>query len=187
MKNSKKGITLVELVICCAIIVMLGGACTAVLASGSTIFNHSAKAASAQLDSDVLQTHMINLLPSAKNIRSADHSEAKDISEGKGTSLFLDENGTFIIRNNGSNTTIHSVESFSYEVLRAGTSDTAKAQLKYAVKFYDGSILEGGFLLTNVTYTNDLPSGTRTLSYGDGNGESLILDEPKGATPSEGT
>ena len=79
MKQSKKGITLVELVICCAILVLLGGACTAVLVSGQTVFNTSSKTANAQLDADVLQTYLMNLLPPAKNIKEANRlTDVKD-------------------------------------------------------------------------------------------------------------
>lgn len=49
MKRTKKGITLVELVVCCGIMVMLAGACTAVLVSGARLFSDSSDTARAQL------------------------------------------------------------------------------------------------------------------------------------------
>ena len=100
MKKSKKGVTLVELIICCGIIVMLGGACTAVLASGSTIFNQRSRMAGAQLDADVLQTYMINILPSAENIKDTPRDDAKDIAADQGEALFFNDNGEFTIRSN---------------------------------------------------------------------------------------
>ena len=74
MKKSKKGITLVELVICCAIIVMLGGACTAVLASGSRVYNQSTSAATSQMDAfdclsliDYIDPNIINRITPNKD------------------------------------------------------------------------------------------------------------------------
>ena len=161
MKKSKKGVTLVELVICCAIIVMLGGACTAVLASGSTIFNQSSRMAGAQLDADVLQTYMINILPSAENIKKTLRDDAKDIAADQGEALFFNDNGEFTIRSNGSDTTIRSITKFTYKVVRAGdsSSTTAKSQFQYEVTFNDGSVYSGGFMMSNITFSAEI-SGT---------------------------
>ena len=156
LKKTKKGVTLVELVICCAIIVMLGGACTAVLVSGSTIFNQSSRTAGAQLDADVLQTNMINILPSAENVKVIKQLEAKDADAG--ITLFLNNEGVFTIRSNGTDTIIRSVTSFSYKVVRAGAnnSTTAKAQFQYTVGFDDGFTYSGGFVMNNVRFTDSI-------------------------------
>lgn len=153
MKKNKKGVTLVELVICCAIIVMLGGACTAVLASGSTLFNHSSRTAGVQLDSDVLQTYMISFLPSAEDVNEISPAAA---ASSNGVTIYLNDNGEFTIRSNGSDTTIRSVTKFSYKVARAGdsTSTTAKAQFQYTVEFNDDSIYSGGFMMINYPYVS---------------------------------
>lgn len=155
MKNSKKGITLVELVICCAIIVMLGGACTAVLASGSNVFNTSTKTASAQLDSDVLQTFMINLIPSTKNFTNEKSlAEAKNLTQGNAFYFDDDNDGLFTVRVNGNSTAIQSVSELQYSIIRAGdpNSETARAQFIYTATLKNGSTLNGGFVLSNMKY-----------------------------------
>ncbi len=154
MKKSKKGVTLVELVICCAIIVLLGGACTAVLASGSTIFNTSSQTANAQLDSDVLQNFMMNLIPSSKTVGQLTLNQAKALVDGN-CLFFDDENdGVFTVRVNGKNTTIRSITEFEYSIIRAGDpdSDTARAQFIYTATLSDGTELHGGFVLSNMKY-----------------------------------
>ena len=158
MKNSKKGITLVELIICCAIIVMLGGACSAVLASGSTIFNTSSHTANAQMDSDVLQNFMMNLIPSTNNVSQITVAEAKALSGGN-CLFFDDENDNlFTVRIDGKNTSIRSVKEFEYQIIRAGDpdSDTARAQFVYTVTLSDGNKLNGGFVLSNMKFDEGL-------------------------------
>lgn len=158
MKISKKGVTLVELVICCVIIVMLGGACTAVLASGSTIFNRSSQTANAQLDSDVLQNFMMNLIPSAKNVSQIGLTEAKGLQNGN-CLYFDDENDNmFTVRADKSNTTIRSVTEFEYEIICAGdpVSETARAQFVYTATLVDGSTLKGGFVLNNLKFDSSM-------------------------------
>lgn len=158
MKHSKKGITLVELVICCAIIVMLGGACSAVLASGSRIFNTSSHTANAQLDANVVQNYMMNLIPSSNEVNQITVEEAKVLTDGN-CLFFDDENdGLFTIRIAGKNTTIHSVEEFEYKIIRAGDpdSETARAQLVYTMTLSDNSTLSGGFVLSNMKFDDGL-------------------------------
>ena len=158
MKNSKKGITLVELIICCAIIVMLGGACSAVLASGSRIFNTSSQTASAQLDSDVLQNFMMNLIPSSKNVSQITVTEAKGLTHGN-CLFFDDENdNVFTVRVDGKNTSIRSIKEFEYQIIRAGDPDsnTARAQFVYTVTLSDGNTLSGGFVLSNMKFDEGL-------------------------------
>lgn len=152
MKRSKKGITLVELVITCAIIVLLGGACTSVLVSGQSIFNTSTKSANAQLDADVLQTYLMNLLPPSKNINKLDSvDDAKN--QATGNYLYFND-GQFTLRSEGKDTVISSVTEFAYSVVPAGDPASAKvrAQLQYTITLKDGSTLEGGFVMGNVAY-----------------------------------
>lgn len=149
MKKSKRGVTLVELIICCSIIVMIGGACTAVIASGSHIFNRSTSTAHAQMESDVLQTLMMKFLPSANNLKCG----TGEIDNMENL-FYVNENNDMIIRIEGKDTTIRSVSSFDYEVVPAGSaaSTSARAQLNYSVTFEDGSCLSGGFVLSNYKY-----------------------------------
>ena len=163
MKKSRRGITLVELVICCAIIVMLGGACSAVLASGSRVFNQSSHSANAQLDADLLQSHMMMLMPSCKNVNSITLDELEQAKQlTTGSYMFFDEdNGNlFTLRVNGKNTTIRSIKEFEYSIIQAGDPDstTARAQFVYTVTFKDGNVLNGGFVLSNMQYVGD-PEG----------------------------
>lgn len=156
MKRSKKGITLVELVITCAIIVLLGGACTSVLVSGQSIFNTSTKSANAQLDADVLQTYLMNLLPPSKNINKLNSvDEAKN--QATGNCLYFDGD-QFTLRSEGKDTVISSVTEFAYSVVPAGDPDstTVRAQLQYTITLKDGSTLEGGFVMGNVAYDSSI-------------------------------
>ena len=152
MKRTKKGITLVELVVCCGILVMLAGACTAVLVSGARLFSDSSDAANTQIESNALQTFLLNRLPSAKQVISVDAAGAAATTEG--TSLYFDAADKLIIRNTGENTEIRGVADFTYSIVKAGdsSSDTARAQLQYTVKMSDGSNFSGGVVLGNVKY-----------------------------------
>ena len=151
MKKSKKGVTLVELIICCFIIVILGGACTSLLMSGEHIYSTSANAAGAQLDSDVLQTYMIKLLPSTKVFNTITVDNAKTLTEGN--CLYFDED-EFTIRVGGDTTVINSISDFQYMVVRAGDDEsaTARAQFVYKVTMNDDSEFVGGFVLSNLNY-----------------------------------
>lgn len=155
MKKNKKGITLVELIICCGIIVMVGGACTALLMSGQTIFNRSSSSANAQLDTDVIQTYLTNTVPRARTVSAATEVEV----EANTTDLCLyfdDEDGdaVFTIRANGKNTTIRSVTDFKYHMIPAGDGedDAVKPQFFYTVYMADGSSYSSGFVLINLNY-----------------------------------
>lgn len=158
MKKSKRGVTLVELVICCFIIVMLGGACTALLMSGEHIYSTSAEAAGAQLDADVLQTYMMKLVPPSDGVAQATIDEAEIASTD--SYLFFDTNneGKFTIRINGDNTTVDSVSEFKYEIKKAGdsSSPSARAQFVYTVVMSDGSEFTGGFIMSNIPYVEDM-------------------------------
>ena len=189
MKQSKKGITLVELVICCAILVLLGGACTAVLVSGQTVFNTSSKTANAQLDADVLQTYLMNLLPPAKNIKAGSLDEATVTTE-KFNAIFFDNDNVFTLRRGKDFTTIQSIAGFQYKIVPAGetTSTSARAQLQYTITLTDGSEIKGGFVLANVKYdASTLPgtSGTAVNLNGDKDNFKAIIFGFEETTPSE--
>lgn len=150
MKKTKRGVTLVELIICCSIIVMLGGACSAVIASGSSIFNKSTSTAHAQMESDVFQTFMINILPSAKELKSGSGSVA-ELENG----LFINSEDDLIVRVDGNDTRIRSVSSLEYHVVPAGSgsSPSARSQMNYTLTFKDGSFIKSGFVLSNVKFS----------------------------------
>lgn len=150
MKKTKRGVTLVELIICCSIIVMLGGACSAVIASGSSIFNKSTSTAHAQMESDVFQTFMINILPSAKEMKS-DTGTVTELENG----LFINSDNDLIVRVDGTDTRIRSVRSLEFHVVPAGSGDSpsARAQMNYTLTFEDGSFIKSGFVLSNVKFS----------------------------------
>ncbi len=150
INRNKKGVTLVELVICCAIIVMLGGACTALLMSGNTIYNRSSASANAQLDADVLQTYMLNILPRCNKL-ATDHLEGSEVN-----CIYFNEDGKFCLERSGSVTTITAISKLEYEVVQAGNSDTSRAQLVYTVTLDDGSTFTSGFVLANLPYGKSL-------------------------------
>ena len=180
MKRSKKGITLVELVITCAIIVLLGGACTSVLVSGQSIFNTSTKSANAQLDADVLQTYLMNLLPPSKNIQQISVANAK--SQDTGNCLYFDGD-QFTLRSEGKDTVISSVTEFAYSVVPAGDPDstTVRAQLQYTITLKVGSTLEGGFVLGNLAYDDSIAYHDAKVSV---NPLSFTKDVPDPTEPS---
>lgn len=195
MKQSKKGITLVELVICCAILVLLGGACTAVLVSGQTVFNTSSKTANAQLDADVLQTYLMNLLPPAKNIKAGSLDEATATTEGlEFNAIFFDNDNVFTLRRGKDFTTIRSIAGFQYTIVCAGEAPTdptddsgsgARAQLKYTITLTDGSKINGGFVLANVKYSSSLPQNGE-LNGSAENFSALIFYSPSETEPTVG-
>lgn len=174
MKRSKKGITLVELVICCAIIVLIGGAATALLMSGEHLFSSSANSASNQMELDVLQSYMMGIIPSAKNIGIATDDEGALKLPDSGNCIYFpkvdntqntQDNSTLIVRTGSKETKIHSVTGFKYRVVRAGVKptepevegaetekDTARAQFIYTVTFLNGETYQGGFVINNLSY-----------------------------------
>ena len=151
MKKTKKGVTLVELIICCGIIVMVGGACTAVLLSGQSIFNTSAGSANAQLDTDVVQTYLTQLAPRATNIGQID---SDDTVPAEGNCIYFDGD-TFVIKVGSEETTISSITDFKYEIAPAGAPESlsARAYLNYTMFLSDGSSFSSGFVLSNLAYS----------------------------------
>jgi len=155
MNKSKKGVTLVELIICCVVMILLGGACTAVLVSGQKLFNSGSNAANTQLEANVIQTTIVNGLPSMRVIEKKPLADAKATTTG--TSIFFDGD-TFTIRQNGIDITVNAVEGFSYKLDKVGqaASTTAKVQFVYTATMDDGSSVSGGVVLTNTTYNSSM-------------------------------
>lgn len=157
MKRSKKGFTLVELIICCAIITMLAGASTALLMSGEKLFSTGSKSAISQMDVSLLQTSLLQRLPSTKVISAltaddADLSDAQTGTSTADTALFFDDEGVFVIRYAGKNTTIREVSEFEYTLTKIGTSDTARTQFSYTVTCKDGTKYNGGVALSTMNF-----------------------------------
>jgi hypothetical protein len=171
MKRTKKGITLVELVICCAIIVLIGGAATALLMSGEHLFSSSADSASNQMELDVLQSHMMNIIPSAKNIGIIETDEDNDLLLlTAGYCIYFNDADTLIIRTGSKETEIRAVTGFVYQIILAGVPNeslpsqsteptteteppiTARAQFLYTVTFRNGQSYQGGFVINNLSY-----------------------------------
>lgn len=148
-----------ELIICCGIIVMVGGACTAVLMSGHNIFNNSANSAGAQLDTDVIQTYLTGMVPRAKSVSNVTEVEAA-VNTSDCVLYFADEDpddedeGVFTIRLNGKETTVSTVADFEYLMVPAGDGEDAavKPQFYYTVTMADGSTYSSGFVLINLNY-----------------------------------
>lgn len=160
MRYSKKGVTLVELIICCAIIVMVGGACTAILMSGQTIFNKSTSSAAAQLDTDVIQTYFTNLLPRTSDFAQIDLSDAQ--SKTTGMCLYFDTADNFIIRTSGKDVIIESVADFTYRLVCAGQTGYARPQFIYTVTMKDGSSYTSGYVLCNLKFQDEISDALKT-------------------------
>lgn len=152
MRRTKKGVTLVELIICCGIIVMIGGACTAVLMSGHKIFNNSAASANAQLETDVLQTYLTNMIPRAPTIRQLESVEAISDENDKDC-IYIDNDGIFFIRVDGKSVELRSVVEFEYKLVPAGKHvNRRRPQFVYKVTLVDGTTYTSGFVLGNLIY-----------------------------------
>ena len=153
MNNSKKGVTLVELVICCVIMVLLAGACTAVVLSGQKMFLSGSRSANIQLEANALQTAIVNALPNMVKVESKTVADTKSTTEGVG--IYFDGD-VLTIRSAGADMTINSVNGLKCEFKRVGKSDsdTARAQFVYTATMSDGTIVSGGVVLTNTKYTD---------------------------------
>ena len=158
MKTSKKGVTLVELIICCAITVLLAGACTAVLISGQRVWKSGSEAANAQMSADVLQTSLYGKLPSynaAKVVSSSSPTDVTFLKESTtGTVLYLADDDTLVIRTNGKDMMLDDVKKVTYTFLKAGGNDTARAQFNYTVTLSDGRSFSGGIVVSNLRFKN---------------------------------
>lgn len=167
MRKNKRGVTLVELIICCGIMVMVGGACTAVLMSGHNIFNNSANAANTQLDADVIQMYLTNAVPRATAISQIEMAtDDLEVAEARskitGCCLYFHDD-TFYIRSNGKDIAIPSVVDFKYHLENSGKtgSTSARALFTYTVTGTDGSSYSSGFVLGNIPLSK-AASGLKT-------------------------
>ena len=179
MKKSKKGITLVELVICCAVLALLAGAVTAVLMSGEHLFSTSADSASAQMELDVLQTNLLGIIPSAKNISVSSMNDDGFAFPLTGHSIYFNDSKLIIrssvaVNEDGvtsvstKETEIRGVVGFTYQITPAGiipdgttpdgknaaTTATARPLFSYTVTFSDGTVYRGGFVINNFPYVD---------------------------------
>lgn len=160
MKRSKKGVTLVELIICCAITVMLAGACTAVLISGQRVWKSGSESANAQMTADVMQTNLYNRLPTMNGAAVTDVAAAKTTPAGADSwfSLYLDgadgEAKVFTMNAGGNTTTLEDVTDLSFAFTKAGDpdSDTARAQFVYTATLVDGREFSGGLVISNLKF-----------------------------------
>lgn len=160
IEKTKKGVTLVELVICCAIIVLLGGACTAVLLSGQKVFSTSANMANTQIEANVLQSFLIGKLPSVKTMQTMTGENAK--TETEGTLLYFEEDD-FVIKTQGHKTIINGVSELKVSFSKAGVTDTARAEFCYVATMKDGTQFSGGLILGNAKYDVATMGVTYTL------------------------
>lgn len=160
MKRTKKGFTLVELIICCAIMTMLAGACTALLMSGEKLFSTGSKSALTQMDVNVLQTTILNRLPSANAVELVlgeipEEQATPGADEKNVTELFFDEvdgKQVFTIRHDGKGTTIPEIEEFTCYLMPIGASTTARAQLNYTATCKNGDVYSGGMALSTMNF-----------------------------------
>lgn len=160
MKQTKKGFTLVELIICCAIMTMLAGACTALLMSGEKLFSTGSKSALTQMDVNVLQTTILNRLPSANAVELVlgeipEEQVPPAQGEDKITELFfdvVDGKSVFTIRHDGKGTTIPEIEEFTCYLLPIGASQTARAQFNYTATCKNGAVYSGGMALSTMNF-----------------------------------
>ena len=156
MKRSKKGFTLVELIICCVIMTMLAGACTALLMSGEKLFSTGSQSAITQMDVSLLQTSLLKQLPSTQKVDKLDAAG----SSTKDTELFFNDEGVFTIRHNGKDITIHEISSFNCTLTKIGESQKARTQFSYVATCKDGTTYSGGMALSTMKFV-----GTDPLKY----------------------
>ena len=184
MKNSKRGVTLTELIICCAIIVLVSGACTSVLMSGHKIFNNSANSANAQLETDVLQTYLTNMIPRAPAIRQlTDIEEVDALNANVKDCIYIDENGTFFIRVDGKDVEISAIVDFEYMLKPAGKNvNRRRPQFVYKVTLQDGTSYTSGFVIGNLIY--DFAVGQAGSDY---TSFQSVSDRPVCFTPASAT
>ena len=159
INKSKKGVTLVELVICCVIMVLLGGACTAVIVSGQKLFLTGSQTANKQLEANVLQTTMVNSLPKMVDVEQDSVINVKTaIATNGGVGIYFDDStSVFTISCDGSDITVNGVKEFTYEFKQVGTNtDTARTQVVYTAKMSSDSTdspISGGVVLTNTKHS----------------------------------
>ena len=149
--RSKKGLTLVELAICCAITLLLGSACLSLLLSGRSLFDKGAQSANSAMEYDILQTFMMQQLPSAVEIEQI--ATPDSVQSSKVGTLSV-EDGALVICTGSTVIRLTTISDLQYTMIRAGhsASHTAAPQLCYTVHFKDGSSFNAGFVLVNMKY-----------------------------------
>lgn len=153
--RSKRGITLVELAICCAITLLLGTACLTVLLSGRGMFDKGVQTANSMLEADIFQTFMMQQLPYATGIAQ---TVPNDLAQSERYSHLTAENGKLTIDTGGSTICLATIKDCSYAVIPAGlpSSKLTQPQLVYTLHFEDGASLSGGFVMANMRYEDAL-------------------------------
>ena len=171
MKKSKKGVTLVELVICCAIMVMLAGACTAVLVSGQRLYASGSGSANARITADLLQTSLYGKLPGKGSVKVIPVSVAADVTPVKGsstgTALYFQDGDVLVIQNDGNPMTVNDVTGFTYTFQKVGINDSARTQFHYTATLANGGTCSGGIVSSKLAFqdiTLAADTGSTTLS-----------------------
>ena len=159
LNKSKKGVTLVELVIACVIMVLLGGACTAVIVSGQKLFISGSQNANAQLEANIVQTAVLNSLPRMDSVAKVGVDELQSKTEGLAFSV---SDSTLTIWQNGSEITVNNIKGFQCSINKAGDSgsDSARAQFSYTLTLSDNVPISGGLVLNNTVH-EEIPSGLK--------------------------
>ena len=142
-----------ELVICCVIMVLLAGACTAVVVSGQKLFITGSETANTQLEVNALQTAIVNTLPHMVTVEQKGVADAQGAT--KGVSIFY-AGDALTIRNAENDIILDGVTALKCEFKRVGKSDsdTARAQFVYTATMSDGSTISSGVVLPNTKYTD---------------------------------
>ena len=134
--------------------ILLAGACTAVIVSGQRLFVKGSQTANTQLETNALQTTIIKSLPNmsvvTKKTSPTDVQTVKTSTEGVG--IFL-EDGKLTIRRHGSNVTINSVAKFECGFKKVGANDTGRTQFVYEATMSDGTKISGGVVLINTKHS----------------------------------
>lgn len=166
LRNSKKGVTLVELIAVCAIsVVVISAACTLFYAGSKSAVRGAAQVAS-HGDAHLLETYLQSGLPAALSVGT----EKPGGGAGDVTSLRFGGDGELILERSGNaRQTIDGIESLSLSLSEAG----GNRKLSYTIRAggKDGSYsLSGGIVLNNVSRLADdgpweLKPGSDTVFY----------------------
>lgn len=151
LPNSKKGVTLVELIAVCAIsVVVIAAACTLFYMGSKSAARGAAQAAS-HGDAHLLETYLQSGLPAALSVGT----EKPGSGAGEVISLRFGGDGALLLEQNGSaRQTIDGIESLSLSLSEAGGNQKLAYTIRAGGK--DGSYsLSGGIVLNNVTHSAD--------------------------------
>lgn len=151
VRNSKKGVTLVELIAVCAITVMVIAAACTLLYTGSKSAARGAAQAASHGDAHLLETYLQNGLPTALSVGA----DRPDPGAGEVTALRFGEDGGLILEKDGSaQQYIDGIQSLTLSLSGAG----GNRKLAYTILAggAGGSYsLSGGIVLNNVTQSPD--------------------------------